>query len=158
MKKPAFLILFCAFIFFLARPAVSVTTGMNSPEFKTFWDRFRTNIESHLHRPYVWGASGLKSFDCSGFIWRAMNESGVLIKRTTARKFYFSLPAVEQDREYRPGNIVFFDDIKHCGIVSNGQIFYHARSSKGTTLDRFDPYWRPKVIGFRAIPVPDSSR
>ena len=158
MKKLAFLILLCALIHFLAKPAVSETTGMDAPEFKAFWDRLRTTIELHLHRPYVWGSSGLKSFDCSGFVWRVLNDSGVLIKRTTARKFYLSLPAVEQDREYRPGNVVFFDDLKHCGIVSNKQKFYHARSSTGTTLDSFDTYWRQKVIGFRAIPVPDISR
>ena len=87
-----------------------------------------------------------------------MKDSGVLVKRTTARKFYLSLPAVEQDQEYRPGNIVFFDDLKHCGIVSNEQKFYHAGSSTGTTIDSFDPYWRHKVIGFRAIPVPGISR
>jgi len=158
MKKLAFLILLCALIHCLAKPAVSETTGMDAPEFKAFWDRFRTTIERHLRRPYVWGSSGLKSFDCSGFVWRVMKDSGVLIKRTTARKFYLSLPAVEQDQEYRPGNIVFFDDLKHCGIVSNEQKFYHAGSSTGTTIDSFDPYWRHKVIGFRAIPVPDISR
>lgn len=158
MKKLAFLILLCAFIHFLAVPAVSDTTGMDAPEFKAFWDRFRTTIERHLHRPYVWGSSGLKSFDCSGFVWRVMKDSGVLIKRTTARKFYLSLPAVEPDREYRPGNVVFFDDLKHCGIVSSEKKFYHAGSSMGTTLDSFDPYWRQKVIGFRAIPVPYISR
>lgn len=158
MKKLIFLILLFAFIHFMANPAISETTGKDAPEFTAFWDRFRTAIERHLHRPYVWGSSGLKSFDCSGFIWRVMKDSGVLIKRTTARKFYMSLPAVEQDRDYRPGNIVFFDDLKHCGIVSNEQKFYHAGSSTGTTIDSFDPYWRHKVIGFRAIPLPYISR
>ena len=142
MKKLAFLILLCMFIHCLAGPAVSETIGIDAPEYRVFWDRLRTTIERHLHRPYVWGSSGLKNFDCSGFIWCVMKDSGVLIKRTTARKFYLSLPAVEQDQDYRPGNIVFFDDLKHCGIVSNEQKFYHARSSTGTTIDSFDPYWR----------------
>jgi cell wall-associated NlpC family hydrolase len=154
MKKLSFLILLCVLILSFAKPAVSETTGTSAPELKAFWDRVRTTIERHLHRPYVWGSSGIKSFDCSGFVWRVLNDCGVLIKRTTARKFYLSLPAVEQDREYRSGNVVFFDDLKHCGIVSNEQTFYHAGSSSGTTLDRFDPYWRQKVSGFRAIPVP----
>jgi cell wall-associated NlpC family hydrolase len=158
MKKLAFLILLCALIHFLVKPAIAETTAVNAPEYQAFWDRLRTTIKRHLHRPYVWGSSGLKSFDCSGFVWRVLYDSGVLIKRTTARKFYLSLPAVEQNKNYRSGNVVFFDDLKHCGIVSNEQIFYHSRSSMGTTLDSFDPYWRRKVIGFRAIPVPDISR
>ena len=155
MKKLAFLILLSV-LMLSANQAVSETIGADSSE--TFWNRFRTAIERHLRRPYVWGSSGLKSFDCSGFIWRAMKDSGVLIKRTTARKLYLSLPAVEQDKEYKPGNIVFFDDLKHCGIVSNERKFYHAGSSTGTTIESFDPYWRDKVIGFRAIHVPDISR
>ena len=158
MKKLASLFLLFAFIHFMANPAISETTGKDAPEFTAFWDRLRTTIERYLDRPYVWGASGLKSFDCSGFVWRVLNDSGVPIKRTTARKFYMSLPDVEQNQEYRPGNIVFFDNLKHCGIVSNKRKFYHARSSMGTTLDSFDSYWNQKVFGFRAIPVPDISR
>ena len=158
MKKLAFLILLFILTNFLTQPAIGVTASMDTPEYKAFWDSLQPNINRHLRRPYIWGASGLKSFDCSGFVWRVMYDSGVLIKRTTARKFYLSLPAVEQDQKYRPGNIVFFDDLKHCGIVSDGQKFYHARSSKGTTLDSFDHYWSPKVTGFRAIPVPNISR
>jgi len=56
-----------------------------------FWQRVRSSIEKNLGRPYVWGAAGLKSFDCSGFIWRVMYDNGILLKRTTARKFYMTL-------------------------------------------------------------------
>ena len=156
MKKTVFLILLCVLIL-LAKPAVSETTGMDAPGYRVFWDRMRTTIERYLHRPYVWGATGLKSFDCSGFVWRVLNESGVLIKRMTARKLYVSLPNIERTEKYKPGNIVFFDDLKHCGIVSNERNFYHARTSMGTTLDDFNPYWNQKVFGFRAIPVPDDA-
>ncbi|MCG6534458.1 MAG: C40 family peptidase [Syntrophales bacterium LBB04] len=117
-----------------------------------FWPQVRARIETHLNRPYVWGASGLKSFDCSGFLWRVMFENGTLIKRTTARKFFMCLPEVSQEQAYSPGNVVFFDDLRHCGIVADRKTFYHAESSIGTNLSRFDPYWRPKVYGFRALP------
>src|SRR6266536_2613625 len=82
-----------------------------------FWDGIKTAIQSHLGRPYVWGSDGLKSFDCSGFVWRVMYDNGILIKRTTARKLYMSLPAAPAAEQWRPGNIVFFDDLRHCGIV-----------------------------------------
>ena len=57
-----------------------------------FWSGLQTAIQKHLGRPYVWGATGLKSFDCSGFVWRVMYENGILLKRTTARKLYLTLP------------------------------------------------------------------
>ena len=117
-----------------------------------FWVRVKPVIEVHLGRPYVWGACGMKSFDCSGFVWRVMNDSGIMIKRTTARKFYMCLPRVEQKARWSPGNIVFFDDLKHCGIVAGPRTFYHSESSIGTNLSKFDPYWRRKIYGFRTMP------
>jgi cell wall-associated NlpC family hydrolase len=119
-----------------------------------FWDQFRTVIQRHLGRPYVWGACGRKSFDCSGFVWRVMYDNGILIKRTTARKLYMVLPATTEQDAWQFGNIVFFDDLKHCGIVNARDSFYHAQSSRGTNLSRFDPFWRHKVHGVRRLKLP----
>ena len=119
-----------------------------------FWLQMKSVIGRHLGRPYVWGASGLKSYDCSGFVWRVLFESGVLIKRTTARKLYMSLTEVPEGKRLSSGNIVFFDNLKHCGIVADPRTFYHSESSIGTNLSKFDPYWRPKVCGYRLAPPP----
>ena len=116
------------------------------------WPRLQAVIERHLGRPYVWGSSGLKSYDCSGFVWRVMNENGILIKRTTARKYFLTLPRVSDDDRWAFGNIVFFSNLKHCGIVRTPETFYHAAVSAGTHVSRFDPLWRGKVSGVRAMP------
>jgi cell wall-associated NlpC family hydrolase len=112
----------------------------------------RAAIESHLSRPYVWGACGLKSFDCSGFVWRVMTENGLFIKRTTARKFYMCLPKVADGDRWNFGNVVFFSDLKHCGIVESRETFYHAAVTMGTHRSQFDPLWRHKISGVRAMP------
>jgi cell wall-associated NlpC family hydrolase len=109
--------------------------------------------EKYLGKPYVWGAVGLKSFDCSGFIWRVMAENGILVKRTTARKLYMSLPRAQKGSSYGSGALVFFDNLKHVGIVKDRESFYHAQVSMGTNLSAFDPYWRHKVCGFRRLPT-----
>ena len=114
--------------------------------------RVQAVIERHLGRPYVWGSSGLKSFDCSGFVWRVMYENGILIKRTTARKYFLTLPKVSDDERWAFGNIVFFSNLKHCGIVQTPETFYHAAVSAGTHVSRFDPLWRLRVSGVRAMP------
>ncbi len=116
-----------------------------------FWSGMKAVIGRHLGRPYVWGSSGLRSFDCSGFVWRVLTENGMLIKRTTARKLYMSLPATGEAGRWGAGNIVFFDNLKHCGIVESRAKFYHAQLHKGTNLSSFDPFWRPKVCGVRRV-------
>lgn len=121
----------------------------------TFLDGVKTSIQNHLGRPYVWGASGMKSFDCSGFVWRVMYENGILVKRTTARKFYLSLPkATEADRTAF-GTLVFFDDLKHIGIIDDANAFYHAQVSIGTNRSPMNSFWRQKVYGYRKLPTPD---
>jgi cell wall-associated NlpC family hydrolase len=119
----------------------------------TMWGSIHRAIEKHLGKPYVWGAAGLKSFDCSGFIWRIMADNGMLVKRTTARKLYMSFPRVPKNSSYDTGSLVFFDNLKHVGIVKDRETFYHAQVSKGTNLSSFDPYWRRKICGFRGMPI-----
>jgi cell wall-associated NlpC family hydrolase len=129
------------FVLWLAAPAAA-------PQ----WPQVQAVIERYLGRPYVWGATGVRSFDCSGFVWRVMFENGVLLKRTTARKLYLCLPKVKPEERWKAGNLVFFDDLKHVGIVNGPGDFYHAESHVGTNLSRFDPYWRKKVTGVRTMP------
>lgn len=111
--------------------------------------RIRQSIERNLGRPYVWGSSGLKSFDCSGFVFRVFEQSGLYMKRTTARKYYFAMKPASKVDESAFATVVFFDNLKHMGIVNDGKSFYHAQSSKGTNLSEYAPYWRHLVCGYR---------
>jgi cell wall-associated NlpC family hydrolase len=141
----------CAGIFLISTAfAQSVT---DATPVNNLWSSFQTTIEGYLGRPYVPGGIGKKSFDCSGFVWRVMVENGIMMKRTTARKLYFCLPDCAKGASYEAGSLVFFDYMKHVGIVKDRQSFYHAQVSKGTNLSGFDPYWRRKIYGFRKIPM-----
>jgi cell wall-associated NlpC family hydrolase len=135
----------------LAPPARAADEGSAT----AFWTGIRQSIERNLGRPYVWGTSGLKSFDCSGFVWRVLADNGLLVKRTTARKYYMSLPRASGEK-WRFGNIVFFDNLKHCGIVDGPDAFYHAQSSIGTNRSPLNAFWRAKVCGVRAVNLPPS--
>ena len=130
---------------------LTITAVLSLAEDDGFWPKLHQTIERNLGRPYVWGTAGLKSFDCSGFVWRMLFDDGVLLKRTTARKLYMSLPPVKPGAEWTFGNIVFFDSMKHCGFVNSKADFYHAQTSHGTRLSEFQPYWRGKVCGVRAV-------
>jgi len=129
---------------------IAVPVFAQSPDFSS---KFKDVVQRHLGRPYVWGSSGLKGYDCSGFIWRVMMENGIMTKRTTARKFYMMLPKIDDSNRWKLGNMVFFDNLKHVGIVDTQKTFYHAQVSRGNKLSTFDPFRRPKVVGFRGIPL-----
>lgn len=114
--------------------------------------RFDKWLNSNLGRPYVWGATGQKSYDCSGFVWRMLADNGILIKRTTARKLYMVTKPLEQGEKLAFGSLVFFDDLKHVGIVRDEHTFFHAQTGTGTTHSSFAPYWRQKIVGFHKLP------
>lgn len=74
-----------------------------------------------LGSPYVWGAVGPDSFDCSGFtsyVYR--HAAGMEITRTTYTQINVGVP-VSYD-EMQPGDLVFTYNNEHVGIyVGNGQ-------------------------------------
>lgn len=151
LRAPSAAVLLLAGVVGLAAGAPEGSAPPGPPPFQ---ERLRTAITSHLGKPYVWGATGLKSFDCSGFVWRACSEAGLMMKRTTAKRLYLCLPKVEPGSEYAFGNLVFFSDLDHVGVVDSREAFFHAQTSKGTNRSPFAPYWRGKVYGFRALPAP----
>jgi cell wall-associated NlpC family hydrolase len=59
-----FLIIFCMCVSATAQAPTFPTTGASSVT--DFVAGLRNAIDKNLGRPYVWGATGLKSYDCSG--------------------------------------------------------------------------------------------
>ncbi|MFI5981343.1 NlpC/P60 family protein [Streptomyces sp. NPDC051555] len=77
-----------------------------------------------LGKPYVWGATGPGSFDCSGLTQAAWKAAGVSLPRTT----YTQINAghrVSRD-QLAPGDLVFFySGISHVGMyIGNGQMIH----------------------------------
>ena len=145
------LILSCLSTFAVAAEAAST---VNATTVSDFWSGVRAAIEKNLGRPYVWGATGVKSFDCSGFVWRVLYENGILMKRTTARKFYMMMKPVDKSEQWKFGTVVFFDDLKHVGIIDDEKAFFHAQSSIGTNRSQMNSFWKKKIYGFRQLPTP----
>lgn len=108
-------------------------------------------IGRNLGRPYVWGSTGYKSYDCSGFVWRMAADQGLFLKRTTARKLYMLGRPLAAGEKPGFGTLVFFDNLKHVGVVKDSERFYHAQSSKGTNLSPLRPYWSGKLVGYRKL-------
>lgn len=100
---------------------------------------------------YKWGAEGPTGYDCSGFVWKVFSEYDFVFQRSRARDYWRMFKSVEKGKEYEFGNLVFFTNLKHVGIVVDDQGFYHASSSKGITYSKFNTYWKSRIYGFKKI-------
>jgi cell wall-associated NlpC family hydrolase len=90
--------------------------------------------------PYHYGGNNPRGFDCSGLVFYAYGEVGVLVPRTSGEQLHASHPLnVEQAL---PGDLVFFRMSKrawHVGIYLGGQSFIHAPSTgRAVVIERLD--------------------
>ncbi|MDF9815123.1 C40 family peptidase [Streptomyces sp. SPB162] len=78
-----------------------------------------------LGKPYVWGATGPNSFDCSGLTQAAWDAAGVTLPRTTWDQVKTGDRVAMSD--LRPGDLIFFyDDISHVGLYIGDGNMIHA--------------------------------
>lgn len=89
--------------------------------------------QSRIGLPYVWGATGPDSFDCSGLTSWAYRQAGVAIPRTSRQQFA-GLPKVPVD-QLAPGDLVFWasgpavSDIHHVALyVGDGLMIQAPRT------------------------------
>ncbi|MCX4629122.1 MULTISPECIES: C40 family peptidase [unclassified Streptomyces] len=89
---------------------------------------------AQMGKPYVWGAEGPDSFDCSGLTSQAWRAAGKGIPRTSQEQLRL-LPKVAI-KDMRPGDlIIYFDDASHVGMyVGDGAIVHAPRPGRNVTL------------------------
>ena len=98
---------------------------------------------SKLGCPYVWGAKGPNSFDCSGFVYWCLNQAGV-------HQSYLTSSGWRSPGRYQ--KISNFDSIQagdiivvsgHVGIAAGGGTVIDASSSNGRVVHRsLSSWWR----------------
>ncbi|MFD7558543.1 NlpC/P60 family protein [Streptomyces sp. NPDC059835] len=97
---------------------------------------------AQIGKPYVWGAEGPGSFDCSGLTSQAWAHAGRAIPRTSQEQ-WARLPKVPLDR-LRPGDlVVYFPKATHVGLYVGG----------GKVIQAPRPGTRVKVSPIAANPL-----
>ena len=90
---------------------------------------------------YVFGASGIKYWDCSGLTMRALQQSGISLPHSAAAQTGYgkSVPF----NQVRPGDLVFFGQpIIHVGIYFGGGKMVDApHSGARVRIEEFGPWW-----------------
>ncbi|MFI7641178.1 NlpC/P60 family protein [Nonomuraea sp. NPDC049400] len=101
-----------------------------------------------LGDPYVWGATGPGSFDCSGLTLRAYESAGTNIPRV-AHDQWMHGPRIPEGN-VKPGDLVFFDNngdgtADHVGIVLDPE--------KGTMIHAPRPGSEVKIAPYGGNPM-----
>ena len=93
------------------------------------------NAQLQLGKPYVYGATGTRSFDCSGLTLYSFKKIGITLKRSAYSQGYNSeYDKISSVSSLKRGDLVFFNTISdsdlcdHVGIYLGGGCFIHASS------------------------------
>lgn len=89
---------------------------------------------AQIGKPYVWGAEGPRSYDCSGLTSQAWARAKRPIPRTSQEQWRL-LPHIAI-RDMRPGDlIIYHSDASHVGMyVGDGAIVHAPRPGRDVTL------------------------
>ena len=78
---------------------------------------------AQVGKPYVYGAAGPDSFDCSGLVMYAWASAGVSLPHNTNAQYSATRHVSLSD--IQPGDIIFYNGFGHDGMyIGNGQIVH----------------------------------
>ncbi|MER5435624.1 NlpC/P60 family protein [Streptomyces sp. NPDC002588] len=105
--------------------ASSSSSSADSSSYTTKAEKALAFARAQIGKPYVWGATGPDSYDCSGLTQAAWKAAGVSLPRTTYDQVNAGTTVSLADA--RPGDLVFFyDDVSHVGIYIGNGMMIHA--------------------------------
>lgn len=106
---------------------------------------------SKLGSPYVWGAKGPNSFDCSGFVYWCLNQVGVRQSYMTSSGWrnVGKYTRVSSFSNLQAGDIIVVSG--HVGIVAGGGTVIDASSGNGRVVHRsLSSWWANNfIVGWR---------
>ncbi|RII13823.1 putative endopeptidase precursor [Streptomyces sp. YIM 130001] len=87
-----------------------------------------------IGKPYVWGAEGPDSFDCSGLTSQAWVAGGRVIPRTSQEQWK-QLPRIDI-KDMRPGDLIIYQkDASHVGLyIGEGAMVHAPRPGRDVTM------------------------
>jgi cell wall-associated NlpC family hydrolase len=77
---------------------------------------------TRMDMPYVWGATGPRTFDCSGLVYWAFKQVGITMPRSSSAQAMVGRPVSRN--ELQAGDLIFFyHPVSHVGFYAgNGKV------------------------------------
>ena len=137
-------------------------TPMNELESSPVGEAAAALAKSLIGAPYVYGAEGPKSFDCSGLIYYIYKQLGYKLGRTASQQYLNNGEFISFD-DLEPGDLVFIFNPKydssggtkpvtHVGIYVGNNQFIHASTSDDCVKysDLYGSHYK-HMVGFKRI-------
>lgn len=122
--------------------------------------------KSQLGKKYRYGATGPRSFDCSGFVFYVFQQHQIDVGRTTMQQAQSGKRVKVSNAE--PGDLVFFGKgrkMQHVGLVltnrGNSLKVIHSSTSSGVIIEDVysSQYWSQRIkFAVRVIPQTGNSK
>lgn len=118
-------------------------------------DSFLASARAQLGKPYVWGAAGPSSFDCSGLVTYALRQAGSSTGRLNAAGFSQnnSWTKITSMDAMEPGDLIFYYNngrsrVGHVGIYVGNGMMVDASSANGKIVERpcRTAYWESHFV------------
>ena len=98
-------------------------------------------------RPYVFGGTGRRGFDCSGLVQQSWRHAGVRLARVARSQFHTIRTHVPVSR-LKPGDLLFFNGLGHVGMyVGRGRFIHSPHTGDHVRVARFASYYRRAFVG-----------
>ncbi|WP_030186408.1 C40 family peptidase [Streptomyces violaceorubidus] len=106
--------------------------------------------QSKIGTPYVYGATGPSSFDCSGLTSWAYAQAGVGIPRTSQAQANYGT-RISSVSQLQVGDLVFFfNDLHHVGLYAgNNQVLHAPRTGTNVRYESMSTIGGPFMFGVR---------
>ncbi|NEB12721.1 hypothetical protein G3I32_28450 [Streptomyces coelicoflavus] len=106
--------------------------------------------QGKIGTPYVYGATGPSSFDCSGLTSWAYAQAGVGIPRTSQAQANYGT-RISSTSQLQVGDLVFFfSDLHHVGLYAgNGQVLHAPRTGTNVRYESMSTIGGPFMFGVR---------
>ena len=123
-------------------------------------DRMIEIAHTQIGKPYSYGSSGPNSYDCSGFVYYSLKNSGVAASRLSSAGYstVSRWDTIKDVNALQPGDLVYFRSDKspsvgHIGIyLGGGSMIHSAPSSGGVAVSSMSSgYYARNFLGAKRV-------